>query len=175
MLGPLEVRTGADPGQAVEVTGAQLRALAKVVRLRAALAGQRALLVLDNCEHLVAAAATLAVNSSGQVAGWSTAPGGTGDVAVLYTNGSIIDLGTIDGGIASVANGINNAGVVIGNSDTASSEERGFVYKNGTITDIGTLGGPNSSVDAINDNAWSPAPRRTPATSRTRLCTRTAR
>ena len=69
MLGPLEVRTGADPGQAVEVTGAQLRALAKVVRLRAALAGQRALLVLDNCEHLVAAAATLAVNSSRSPAG----------------------------------------------------------------------------------------------------------
>ena len=107
---------------------------------------------LGTLDGTAASSKALAVNSSGQVAGWSTAPGGTGDVAVLYANGSMTDLGTIDGGIASVANGINDAGVVIGNSDTASSDERGFVYHNGTITDIGTLGGPNSSVDAINNN-----------------------
>lgn len=94
----------------------------------------------------------LAINNSGQVAGWSTAPNGAGDVAFADLNGSMTDLGTIDGGTSSVANGINATGVVIGNSDTASSDEHGFVYQNGTMTDVGTLGGPNSSVNAINDN-----------------------
>jgi probable HAF family extracellular repeat protein len=107
---------------------------------------------LGTLDGAAASSNALAINSSGQVAGWSTAPGGTGDVAVLYTNGTMTDIGTIDGGTASVANGINDAGVVIGNSDTASSDERGFIYHNGTITDIGTLGGPNSSVNAINNN-----------------------
>lgn len=94
----------------------------------------------------------LAINSIGQIAGWSTAPDGTGDVAFADLHGTMTDLGTIDGGSDSVANGINNTGVVIGNSDTASSDEHGFIYQNGTMTDVGTLGGPNSSVNAINDN-----------------------
>jgi probable HAF family extracellular repeat protein len=64
----------------------------------------------------------------------------------------VTDLGTIDGGTASVANGINDAGVVIGNSDTADGGERGFIDEEGTMTDVGTLGGANSLVDAINDN-----------------------
>jgi predicted ATPase len=51
MLGALEVRTG--EGKLTEVLSRLLAALA-------ALAGRRALLVLDNCEHLVAAAARLA-------------------------------------------------------------------------------------------------------------------
>lgn len=107
---------------------------------------------LGTLDGAAASSSALAVNSSGQTVGYSTAPGGTGDVAFLDTGGSMTDLGTIDGGTASVANGINDAGVVIGNSDTAASAERGFVYQNGTITDVGTLGGPNSSVNAINDN-----------------------
>ncbi|WP_051450488.1 DUF3466 family protein [Actinospica robiniae] len=106
---------------------------------------------LGTLDGAAAASNALAVNDNGQIAGWSTAPGATGNHAFLYTNGSMIDLGTIDGGTSSVANGINDAGVVIGNSDTADSDERGFVYQNGTVTDVGTLGGPNSSVNAIND------------------------
>jgi probable HAF family extracellular repeat protein len=94
----------------------------------------------------------IAINSTGEIAGWSTAPGGADDVAFLYSSGSMIDLGTIDGGTSSVANGINDAGTVIGNSDTASGGERGFIYRNGKMTDIGTLGGANSAVNAINDN-----------------------
>lgn len=111
--------------------------------------------VMTDLGTLDGAAATskaLAINSTGEIAGWSTAPGGTGNVAFLYSNGSMTDLGTIDGGTASVANGINDAGAVIGNSDTDGGDEHGFVYQNGTMTDLGTLGGANSSVDAINDN-----------------------
>jgi probable HAF family extracellular repeat protein len=111
--------------------------------------------VMTNLGTLDGAAATsnaLAINRTGQIAGWSTAPGGSGNVAFLYSNGSMTDLGTIDGGTASVANGINDAGVVIGNSDTAGGDELGFIYQNGKMTDIGTLGGANSSVNAINDN-----------------------
>jgi probable HAF family extracellular repeat protein len=107
---------------------------------------------LGTLDGPAASSDALAINSSGQIAGWSTAPGGTGDHAMVEADGKMTDLGTIDGGTASVANGVNDAGVVIGNSDTAASDEHGFVYQNGTVTDIGTLGGPNSSVDAINDN-----------------------
>ncbi|HEV2342738.1 MAG TPA: hypothetical protein VGS97_01485 [Actinocrinis sp.] len=107
---------------------------------------------LGTLDGAAASSNALAINGTGQIVGWSTAAGGTGNHAFLDTNGTMIDLGTIDGGTASVANGINASGVVIGNSDTAASDEHGFVYQNGTMTDIGTLGGPNSSVDAINDN-----------------------
>jgi probable HAF family extracellular repeat protein len=107
---------------------------------------------LGTLDGAAAGSEALAINGSGQIAGWSTAPGATGNHAFADLNGSMVDLGTIDGGTDSVANGINNAGVVIGNSDTASSDEHGFVYQNGTITDVGTLGGPDSSVNAINDN-----------------------
>jgi len=107
---------------------------------------------LGTLDGATAGSTALAVNDAGQVVGYSTAPGGTGDVAFLDSDGTMTDLGTIDGGTASVANGINDAGVVIGNSDTAASDEIGFVYQNGTITAVGTLGGPNSSVNAINDN-----------------------
>ncbi|MBR7839274.1 hypothetical protein KDL01_38795 [Actinospica durhamensis] len=106
---------------------------------------------LGTLDGAAASSEALAINSSGQVAGWSTAAGATGNHAILDVNGTMTDLGTIDGGTSSVANGINDAGVVIGNSDTSSSDERGFVYQDGKITDVGTLGGPNSSVNAIND------------------------
>jgi probable HAF family extracellular repeat protein len=107
---------------------------------------------LGTLDGPAASSNALTINSSGQVVGWSTAPAGATIVAFADLDGSMIDLGTIDGGTSSVANGINDAGVVIGNSDTASSDEHGFVYQNGTMTDVGTLGGPNSSVNAINDN-----------------------
>jgi probable HAF family extracellular repeat protein len=111
--------------------------------------------VMTDLGTLDGAAATskaIAINSTGKIVGWSTPPGGAGSVAFLYANGSMTDLGTIDGGTASVANGVNDTGTVIGNSDTAAGGERGFIYQNGTMTDIGTLGGANSSVNAINDN-----------------------
>ena len=48
------------PGRTIPGTGVRGTEADALDRLVAALAGRRALLVLDNCEHLVAAAATLA-------------------------------------------------------------------------------------------------------------------
>jgi probable HAF family extracellular repeat protein len=107
---------------------------------------------LGTFDGAAATSNAIAINSAGEIVGWSTAPGGTGNVAFLYSHGSMTDLGTLGGGTSSVANGINNAGVVIGNSNTAVSDEHGFIYQNGTMTDLGTLGGATSSVDAINGN-----------------------
>jgi probable HAF family extracellular repeat protein len=84
----------------------------------------------------------IAINDSGQVAG-ATA-GGTGH-ALLYSNGTITDLGTL-GGTTSAAAGINSAGDVVGWSYTGKVDPRfnspiyhGFLYSKGAMTDLGTF------------------------------------
>ena len=60
------------------------------------------------------------------------------------------DLGTLGGG-NSRAYGINDAGQVVGQSYTASGEERAFLWQAGVMTDLGTLGGDYSEACAINN------------------------
>ncbi len=71
------------------------------------------------------------INNSGQIAGVASAPSGlTGFAwhAVLWSNGGIIDLGTLPNGIYSQAVRINNVGHVAGVSDTGSNVFYSFVY-----------------------------------------------
>src|SRR5262245_20731382 len=64
---------------------------------------------------------------------------------------AITDLGTL-GGPSSYPTGINNAGQVVGWSDTnTSGVTHAFLYQNGTITDLGTLGGAYSAAAGINN------------------------
>src|SRR5439155_20243475 len=62
------------------------------------------------------------------------------------------DLGTL-GGSTSFARGINDQGVVVGDSDTTTGQTHAFVFKPGSysLTDLGTLGGGFSQAVAINE------------------------
>jgi len=64
----------------------------------------------------------------------------------------VTDLGTL-GGQSSMAWGINNAGQIVGWSQTSDPNPtmHAFLWQDGTMTDIGTLGGRNSLAWAIND------------------------
>lgn len=73
-----------------------------------------------------------------------------------YSNGAVTDLGTL-GGSNSWAYGINTTGQMVGDSNTASGADHGFIYSNGTMTDLNTLIDPTlgwtlQTAYAINDN-----------------------
>lgn len=76
--------------------------------------------------------------------------GGTTIQTVGY---NVIDLGILPGGTFSSANGINNSGQVVGNSDSDNGT-RAFLYSNGIITELNTLPGISfSSATGINDSS----------------------
>jgi len=106
-----------------------------------------------------------AVNSSGQVTGWSGVedPGRTymNQHAFLYRNGNMEDLGTLPGGSSSFGTGINggrgkgrnNEVQITGYSSTASGFDHAFLYSDDKMEDLGTLpGGSSSGGDAINES-----------------------
>ncbi|HET6386968.1 MAG TPA: hypothetical protein VFJ58_26570 [Armatimonadota bacterium] len=73
--------------------------------------------------------------------------------AFLYNRGKTIDLGTL-GGRTSTAQQINDAGQIVGTSETASGESHAFLYSGGKMRDLGTLGEDRSSGTAINNEGW---------------------
>jgi probable HAF family extracellular repeat protein len=60
------------------------------------------------------------------------------------------DLGTL-GGTGGYATGINDAGKVVGWSNTSTGNIHGFVSTGGTLTDLGALGGNKSLAIDINN------------------------
>lgn len=79
-----------------------------------------------------------AINGNGDVVGWSNA-GVNVDHAVLYSADLITDLGTLNGFGSSVAYDINDDGQVVGSSEVAGRESRGFLYENGAMINLDTL------------------------------------
>jgi len=61
----------------------------------------------------------------------------------------LTDLGTL-GGPSAQAEGINDAGEIVGGAINAESRSRAFLYKDGAMTDLGTLGGLHSLAYALN-------------------------
>jgi probable HAF family extracellular repeat protein len=92
----------------------------------------------------------LAINNAGQIVGWAGLPDGSAH-AFLYQDGQMQDLGTL-GGVDSQATGINQAGVICGQSVArGGTSAPAFIDRDGVMTSLGTLGGPQSYATAIND------------------------
>src|SRR5271157_4121491 len=95
------------------------------------------------------------INSSGQVAGYST--NASGAYRAFISNGdSLVDIGDLGGGSA-VAYALNDAGQVVGSSVTKDGSNHPFLYSNGQMIDLGTLGSPEggewwNSAEGINNS-----------------------
>src|SRR5436190_328180 len=97
------------------------------------------------------------LNDSGVVVGSSRPPNSYSLHAVSWGPGGITDLGSLGtgGNACSVAEGINNAGVIVGYSciDGPSFEYRAVRFRApDVIDDLGTLGGDWASAMAVNDD-----------------------
>jgi probable HAF family extracellular repeat protein len=103
--------------------------------------------------------AGLAINNNGEIAGesvFSYGPPFTSHAFQWSSAHGMTDLGTLSGGNTSIANGLNNSDIVIGQSNSGSSLYWHAVKWDASnkITDLGTLvGGTYSIAFGINDSS----------------------
>lgn len=91
------------------------------------------------------------INDKGQVVGKSNAIYQGKCYAFVYSNGTMTNLGTMDGFSSSTALGINNSGQIVGSVSTHSTSQA-FLYEQGTMINIGQLTDDNTNqANAIND------------------------
>lgn len=94
----------------------------------------------------------LSINNQGDVTGTSSLTDSgspAGDIrAFLWTRqaGKMQNLGALPGDVASVGQGINDAGDVVGTSFDADGNPRAFLWKNGVMSDLNDLVPDNSPL-----------------------------
>ena len=103
------------------------------------------------------------INDAGQTTGPSETAAGGSVHAFLYTDGRMIDLGTL-GGANSYGLGVNDQSNVTGYSDTAAGGQHAFLYRDGQMIDLAPLAACGASPDF---SAMMPTARILPAT---RIC-----
>ncbi len=93
-----------------------------------------------------------AINDNGQIAGQAIPSGFYAPHAVIYSNGTMQDLGTPTGFVNSIATGINDSGEVVGYAQKDDDfTYHAFLYSDGAMQDLGTLAGlPWSQATAVN-------------------------
>jgi probable HAF family extracellular repeat protein len=92
-----------------------------------------------------------AINSSGQVVGALNLGSNSVYHAVLYSNGVVTDLGSVNG-TNSYAYGIAGNGQIVGSTNISGNNVRDvFLYANGTMNDLGTFGSPQVEPRGMNN------------------------
>lgn len=95
-----------------------------------------------------------AINDVGQVVGHADLPDGPGSHAFLWQEGTMRDLGSLDGYFGhSTAYDINNLGYVVGSTDVEEDYAHPFVWYGGGLIQMHTLGGPGAAY-SINEDNW---------------------
>jgi probable HAF family extracellular repeat protein len=123
-----------------------------------------------------------AINNSGTVAGEALSASGYGHAFSYTVAGGMTDLGTLPGGLDSVAEGINDSGTVVGwTGYTPGAQgygpyyygtDQAFSYSGGVMTGLGTLGGTSSAAYGINNagtRSWGMHKHHHPGTPSTHL------
>lgn len=75
----------------------------------------------------------VAINDRGQVIG------GANDHALLWEDDTVLDLGTLPGGIATSASAINNAGTIVGSVRYPNDQFTAMIWRDGRMRDLNEL------------------------------------
>src|SRR5690242_7599532 len=104
--------------------------------------------VLPNCDTSV----TVGINDRGDVAGYCL--NGANQVAVIWRNGQLINLGKLIGGTYASAVSINSQGVAVGDGDTGDSRPRIWVSTAGGLYNFFSNNGGNTHAILIGETGF---------------------